>query len=62
MAGIRVSTFKSEAMVLSRKKVDCPLQVESKLLHQAEEFKNLEILFMIEGRLEYKFDRMWSLY
>ena len=33
-AGMRISTFKSEAMVLGRKRVDRPLQVEGKSLLQ----------------------------
>ena len=38
-AGMRISTSKSEAMVLDRKKVACPLRVG--LLPQVEEFKYL---------------------
>ncbi|KAK3556526.1 hypothetical protein QTP70_009073 [Hemibagrus guttatus] len=38
-AGMRVSTSKSEAMVLDRKKVACTLQVGGEVLPQVEEFK-----------------------
>ncbi|XP_042604086.1 uncharacterized protein LOC122141275 [Cyprinus carpio] len=51
-AGMRISTSKSEAMVLSRKRVACPLQVGGDLLPQVEEFKYLGVLFMSEGRME----------
>ncbi|KAK3542060.1 hypothetical protein QTP86_011362 [Hemibagrus guttatus] len=40
-AGMRVSTSKSEAMVLDRKKVACTLQVGGEVLPQVEEFKYL---------------------
>ncbi|MDF4285589.1 reverse transcriptase domain-containing protein, partial [Vibrio parahaemolyticus] len=50
-AGMRISTSKSEAMVLSRKRVDCPLQVRGEVLPQVEEFKYLGILFTSEGRM-----------
>ncbi|XP_077077941.1 uncharacterized protein LOC143731159 [Siphateles boraxobius] len=45
-AGIGISTSKSEAMVLSRKRVACPLQVGGEFLPQVEEFKYLGVLFM----------------
>ncbi|MDF4304923.1 reverse transcriptase domain-containing protein, partial [Vibrio parahaemolyticus] len=51
-AGMRISTSKSEAMVLSRKRVDCPLQVRGEVLPQVEEFKYLGVLFTSEGRME----------
>ncbi|CAM4630673.1 unnamed protein product [Leuciscus chuanchicus] len=41
-AGMRISTSKSEAMVLSRKRVVCPLQVGGEFLSQVEEFLYLE--------------------
>ncbi|MDG2633017.1 hypothetical protein P7M35_24665, partial [Vibrio parahaemolyticus] len=56
-AVMRISTSKSEAMVLSRKRVDCPLQVGGEVLPQVEEFKYLGILFMSEGRMEREIDR-----
>ncbi|KAK3544860.1 hypothetical protein QTP86_027529, partial [Hemibagrus guttatus] len=69
-AGMRVSTSKSEAMVLDRKKVSCTLQVGGELLPQVEEFKYLGILFTSEGRMDCEIDRqisavaavMWSMY
>jgi len=47
---MRVSNSKSEAVVLCRKKVDCPLQVGKELLPRAREDKYLEVLVMSEGR------------
>ncbi len=69
-AGMRISTSKSEAMVLSRKKVAYPLQVGGMFLPQVEEFKYLEVLFTSEGRMEWETDRwigaasavIWSMY
>ncbi|KAI3368190.1 hypothetical protein L3Q82_007913 [Scortum barcoo] len=41
-AGMRISTSKSEAMVLDRKRVvACPLQVSGEVLPQVEEFKQV---------------------
>ncbi|TWW64247.1 hypothetical protein D4764_03G0012550 [Takifugu flavidus] len=45
-AGTRISTSKSEAMVLARKKVECLLRVGEKVLPQVEEY--LGILFTSE--------------
>ncbi|KAK3517289.1 hypothetical protein QTP70_002930 [Hemibagrus guttatus] len=56
-AGMRVSTSKSEAMVLDLKKVACALQVGGEVLPQVEEFKYLGVLFMSEGRMDREFDR-----
>ncbi|MDF4355550.1 hypothetical protein P3445_23995, partial [Vibrio parahaemolyticus] len=56
-AGMRISTSKSEAVVLSQKRVDCPLQVGGEVLPQVEEFKYLGILFTSEGRMEREIDR-----
>ncbi|KAK3517314.1 hypothetical protein QTP70_002959 [Hemibagrus guttatus] len=56
-AGMRVSTSKSEAMVLDRKKVACTLQVGGELLPQVEEFKYLGVLFTSEGRMDHEIDR-----
>ena len=47
---MRISTSKSEAMVLSQKRVDCPLQVGGESLPQVEEFKYLEVLFRVKGK------------
>ncbi len=55
--GMRISTSKSEAMVLSRKRVACPLQVGGVLLPQVEEFKYLGVLFTSEGRMEREIER-----
>ncbi|KAK3509731.1 hypothetical protein QTP70_008366 [Hemibagrus guttatus] len=56
-AGMRVSTSKSEAMVLDRKKVACTLQIGGEVLPQVEEFKYLGILFTSEGRMDREIDR-----
>lgn len=47
--GMRSSTSNSDAMVLSRKRVVCPLWVCEEFLPQVEEFKQLSILFSSEG-------------
>ncbi|KAL7877601.1 hypothetical protein SRHO_G00042440 [Serrasalmus rhombeus] len=44
-AGMRISTSKSETLVLRRKRVEGPLWVGDKLLPQVEEFKYLRVLF-----------------
>ncbi|KAK3507901.1 hypothetical protein QTP70_002530 [Hemibagrus guttatus] len=56
-AGRRVSTSKSEAMVLDRKKVACTIQVGGEFLPQVEEFKYLGVLFTSEGRMDGEIDR-----
>ncbi|KAK3518667.1 hypothetical protein QTP70_007160 [Hemibagrus guttatus] len=56
-AGMRVSTSKSEAMVLNRKKVACTLQVGGEVLPQVEEFKYLGVFFTSEGRMDREIDR-----
>ncbi|KAK3571605.1 hypothetical protein QTP86_015340 [Hemibagrus guttatus] len=56
-AGMRVSTSKSEAMVLDRKKVACTLQVGGEVLPQVEEFKYLGVLFTSEVRIDREIDR-----
>ncbi|KAI3373846.1 hypothetical protein L3Q82_022426 [Scortum barcoo] len=43
-AGMRISTSKSEAMVLDQKRVACPLRVSGEVLPQVEEFKYLGFL------------------
>ncbi|PWA23612.1 hypothetical protein CCH79_00006040 [Gambusia affinis] len=55
-AGMAISASKSEAMVLSRKRVECLLRVVG-VLPQVEEFKYLGILFTNEGRRERETDR-----
>ncbi|KAK3535605.1 hypothetical protein QTP70_017246, partial [Hemibagrus guttatus] len=59
-AGMRVSTSKSEAMVLNRKKVACTLQVGGEVLPQVEQFKYLGVLFTSEGRMDREIDRWIS--
>jgi len=67
---MRVSTSKSEAMVLCWKTVECSLQVGSELLPQGKEFKYFGVLFTSEGKMEREIDRwigaasavMWALY
>ncbi|KAK3543834.1 hypothetical protein QTP70_030081 [Hemibagrus guttatus] len=56
-AGMRVSTSKSEAMVLDRKKVACTLQVGGEVLPQVEEFKYLGVMFTSEGRMDREIER-----
>ncbi|KAK3541270.1 hypothetical protein QTP86_019416 [Hemibagrus guttatus] len=56
-AGMRVSTSKSEAMVLNRKKVACTLQVGGEVLPQVEDFKYLRVLFTSDGRMDREIDR-----
>ncbi|KAI3351447.1 hypothetical protein L3Q82_020304 [Scortum barcoo] len=56
-AGMRISICKSEVMVLSRKRVDCPLRVGEEFLPQVEEFKYLGVLFTSEGKMEREMDR-----
>ena len=50
--GMRISTSKSETMVLSRKTVECPFWLGNEILPQVEEFKYLGVLFMSEGRMD----------
>ena len=56
-AGMRISTSKSESMVLNRKRVECTLRVGDEILPQVEEFKYLGVLFTSKGRLEREIDR-----
>ncbi|TWW67096.1 hypothetical protein D4764_02G0001370 [Takifugu flavidus] len=42
---MKISTSKSEAMVLNWKKVECLLRVKEEILPQVEEFKYLGVLF-----------------
>ncbi|XP_061642121.1 uncharacterized protein LOC133484062 [Phyllopteryx taeniolatus] len=56
-AGMRISTSKSETVVLSRKRVECPLWVGDEILPQVEEFKYLWVLFTSEGGMERESDR-----
>ncbi|KAI3364215.1 hypothetical protein L3Q82_011024 [Scortum barcoo] len=74
-AGMRISTSKSEAMVLDRwKRVACPLRVggEVLVLPQVEEFKYLGVLFtrvrerwsvrLTGGLVQHPSAVMWSVY
>ena len=54
---MRISTSKSEARVLSWKRVDCLLQVGGESLPQVEEFKYLGVFFMDEGKMEREINR-----
>ncbi|TWW74691.1 hypothetical protein D4764_14G0006940 [Takifugu flavidus] len=56
-AGMKISTSKSKAMVLNRKKVESLLRVKEEILPQVEEFKYLGVLFMNEGRMEQEINR-----
>ena len=56
-AGMRISTSKSEAMILSRKPVDCLLRVGNESLPQVKEFKYLRVLFTSEGMMGRETDR-----
>ncbi|KAI3362816.1 hypothetical protein L3Q82_001863 [Scortum barcoo] len=49
-AGMRISTSKSEAMVLDWKRVVCPLQVDGEVLLQVEEFRS-------EAKMEREIER-----
>ncbi|KAK0134372.1 Craniofacial development protein 2 [Merluccius polli] len=55
--GMRISTSKSESMVLNLKRVECTLRVGDEILPQVEEFKYLGVLFMSEERMEREIDR-----
>ncbi|KAL7878925.1 hypothetical protein AOLI_G00098990 [Acnodon oligacanthus] len=48
--GMRISTSKSESMVLAWKRMACPLQVREKDLPYVEEFKDLGVLFTSDGK------------
>lgn len=50
--GMRISTCKSEAMVLRRKPMACLLPMRNESLPQMKEFTHLWVLFMYEGTLE----------
>lgn len=47
---MKTSESKSEAKVLSWKKVACSLRVGTALLPRVEEFKHLKVLFMNQGK------------
>lgn len=51
-----LSTSKSKAMSLNWKEVTGFPQARGEPLAQVEVFKNLEVLFMCEGRMEHEID------
>ena len=53
---MRISTSKSETMILSRKRVGCLLHVGNEVLPQVK-FKYLWVLFTNDGRRESEIDR-----
>uniref|UniRef100_A0A8C6Q6L6 Reverse transcriptase domain-containing protein n=1 Tax=Nothobranchius furzeri TaxID=105023 RepID=A0A8C6Q6L6_NOTFU len=59
-AGMRISSSKSETMVLIRKRVECLLRVRDEVLPQVEEFKYLGVLFTSDGKLEREIDKQIS--
>ena len=60
VVGMRVSTSKSEAMVLCWKTVGCSLWDRSKSLLRGKEFKYLWVLFMSENKMDREVDRRIS--
>lgn len=56
---MRISTSKSESMVLDLKKVACSLWVRGQSLPQVEEFKYLGVLITIKGKTECEINR-WT--
>ena len=54
---LKISTSKSEAMVLSWKKVERLLQVGEEILPQGEEFLDLGVLFTSQGKIEGEIER-----
>uniref|UniRef100_A0A3B3QGI4 Reverse transcriptase domain-containing protein n=1 Tax=Paramormyrops kingsleyae TaxID=1676925 RepID=A0A3B3QGI4_9TELE len=56
-AEMKISTSKSETMVLSRKRVACSLRVGEEVLPQMGKFKYLGVFFTSEGRMEWEIDR-----
>ena len=57
MAGMQISTKKTEVMVLSRQKEQCAVSVNGTSLKQVEKFKYLWIEFSNDARLDCKIDR-----
>ena len=56
-AGMKISTSKSEAMVLGGKPVDCLLQMGNESLPQVKELKFLCVLFTSEGMIGREIDQ-----
>uniref|UniRef100_A0AAZ1XTU1 C-type lectin domain-containing protein n=1 Tax=Oreochromis aureus TaxID=47969 RepID=A0AAZ1XTU1_OREAU len=57
VVGMRTSTTKSEAMVLSQKRVECSLQVRDESLPQVEALKYFGVLFTSDRRRKREIDR-----
>lgn len=55
--GMWISTSKTEAVVLSQKRMACSLQAGWDVLYQVEEFKYFGVLFISEGRIKREIDR-----
>lgn len=55
--GMWISTSKTEAMVLSQKRMACSLQAVWEVLYQVKEFKYFGVLFISEGRIKREIDR-----
>ena len=56
-SGMRISTAKTEVMVLSRQPEQCALQVSGVPLRQVEKFKYLGVEFASDGRQDGEIDR-----
>lgn len=55
--GMWISTSKTEAVVLSQKRMACSLQAGWEVLYQVVEFKYFGVLFISEGRIKREIDR-----
>lgn len=55
--GMWISTSKTEAVVLSQKRMACSLQAGWEVLYKVEEFKYFGVLFISEGRIKREIDR-----
>lgn len=55
MTGMKICTSKSEANVLSQKRVDCPLLVWEEVLPKVEEYCG--VFFRREGKMKWKIGR-----
>ena len=52
--GMRISTSKSEALVLCRKQIDCLLLVGNESSSLGKEFRYVRVLFLSEGTMEHE--------
>lgn len=57
---MRISSSKSQTMVLSQQRVECPTRVEIELLPNVEQFRYLGVSFTSEVRMEGEIDRLCS--